>query len=62
MTEKIKQQMRECGFDPSDSVVAKWFCGLPESERDELVRLSDDRKGYIPTATDLGVNLDRLTR
>jgi hypothetical protein len=62
MTERIKAQMIECGFDPNDAAVSNWFAGLLEKDRAELVELSNDSKGYIPTATDLGVNLDRLTR
>lgn len=62
MTDRIKQQMTDCGFDPADPVVAAWFESLSEKDRRELVELSNDKNGYVPTATDVGVNLDHLTR
>lgn len=44
MESETLKQFRECGFDANDPQQVKWFEGLTDKQRKELVKLSKLKK------------------
>jgi hypothetical protein len=59
----VQRQCRECFGDLADDpATLRWFRGLSDADRREIVRLSGKKLGEITTLTDVGVDANRVTQ